>query len=423
MRVLWFATNSANYMLKIFPQKGYNGGGWMAALQNEIQLQQTITLGISFCMDGEPEKITQECVTYYPVPHHKKKKKDKLLDIIHLHDAGRDEVVWQHYISNFKKIILDFKPDIIEVFGSELYIGLATIVAKELNIPCCLHIQGVLSSCTHSFLTPGMSRWTYYVSEGLNHMYDKIQFLAYWKRSCHREHAILNAVPHVIGRTEWDKKTMKVLAPHAEYHYGGEILRHEFYNLTERNIPQDTVITTIISNATYKGFDVVLKTAEILKNTLKINFTWNVFGNINPTFFENTTGLKHNKLNIKLCGVATAQQLCETLLNSTLYCHTSYIENSANSIAEAQILGLPVVASNVGGTETMIRHGETGFLYPVTDPYMAAYHIMQLINDKNLNIKIGQQAKTVATSRHNKQTIVNQLIDTYNTIINEHQGR
>ena len=146
MRVLWFFTNCSLYEpVKINKGDGYNGGGWMTSVQNEIMKREDITLGVSFCMDGQPEKVVKDGVCYYPVPHHTKKLKDKILDIIHYKDKTRDEVLWQHYIENFKRVIEDFKPDVIEVFGSELYLGLSALAAKELGIPCCLHLQGLLS--------------------------------------------------------------------------------------------------------------------------------------------------------------------------------------------------------------------------------------------------------------------------------------
>ena len=413
MRVLWFTNTPCNYR----NQKGYGGGGWLIALQNEISQQHNITLGICFCMDGQPKKVEQKSTTYYPIPNHKKTTKDKIMDIIHYKDPSRDKILWPYYINKFKEVINDFQPDVIEVFGSELYTGLSTIAAKELNIPCCLHVQGILSLYIYGFLPQGMSEGDYYFSQGIKKVYNKFQYLTYWKRSVYREKAILQAVPHVIGRTEWDKAAMSILAPQAKYHYGGEILRPCFYKQSERQIPKKIVITTTSSNASYKGFDLVLKIANILKNEMHLDFTWNVYGNINPLFFERLTDIKHKEVNVRLCGVATAEHLCDAMLHSTIYVQPSYIENSPNSVAEAQILGIPVVATNVGGTSSMVTHGETGFLYPATDPYMAAYYIKHLVDYLNTNIEMGENTHRVANQRHDKNIIIKQLIDTYHNIL------
>lgn len=415
MRVLWFTNNPCKYIAS----GGYHGGGWMSSLQEVILTNsyEKIELGVSFCMDGQPSKVMQEGVTYYPVPQHVKPLKDKILDIIRYKDVSRDEILWQHYICHFKKAIKDFKPDVVEVFGSELYTGLGAKAAKEMNVPCVLHMQGILSIYIYILLPIGMSRWDFIMKDGLKEAYSNFQLLTYWKRSCYREKAILNAVNHVIGRTDWDKHALEILNPHARYHWGGEILRPCFYEDGKRTIPIKPVITTTSSGASYKGFDIVLKTADILKNECGLDFEWNVYGNVEPTFFEKLTGVNHNDVNVNLKGVASAEQLREAMLQSTLYFQPSYIENSPNSVAEAQILGLPVVATNVGGTPSIVEYGEAGFLFPATDPYMAAYHVKYLIQNNSQNIVMGEKGQAIAKQRHDRDVIVKELIETYKQVI------
>ena len=415
MRILWISATAGNYRSPNVSGGGYNGGGWISSMQNELAKRDDIKLGIAFCRNGEPAKVEQDGVFYYPIPHHTKSKKDKIFDLFKLNDAARDEVLWPYYEHKFKEVIEDFKPDVIHIFGSELYHGLAARVAG--NIPMVLHIQGLLSLSIYILLPPGFSRREYIMSgKGLKGKFHHLQYLAYWKRSAYREKAILNAVPYVIGRTDWDKQAMAVLNPKAKYYYGGEILRDVFYEARKRQFPNVPTITTTISFPTYKGYDVILKVANILKNELHLNFQWNVYGNIDPDFMEKHIGLSHQDLNINLCGVASAETLRDALLSCTMYFHSSYIENSPNSVGEAQMVGVPVVASRVGGTDSMVEHGKTGFLYPVTDPYMAAYYIKRLIGNKEENMAIGKKAKEIALVRHDKKQIVKELLDVYEQI-------
>lgn len=415
MRILWISATAGNYRSPNVSGGGYNGGGWISSMQNELAKCDDIKLGIAFCRNGEPAKVEQDGVVYYPIPHHTKSKKDKFFDLFKLNDATRDEVLWPYYEHKFKEVIEDFKPDVIHIFGSELYHGLAARVAG--NIPMVLHIQGLLSLYIYILLPPGFSRREYIMSgKRLKGQFHHLQYLAYWKRSAYREKAILNAVPYVIGRTDWDRQAMAVLNPKAKYYYGGEILRDVFYEARKRQFPNVPTITTTISFPTYKGYDVILKVAYILKNELHLKFQWNVYGNINPEFIEKHLGLRHQDLNINLCGVASAETLCDALLSSTMYFHSSYIENSPNSVGEAQMVGVPVVASRVGGTDSMVEHGKTGFLYPVTDPYMAAYYIKRLIDNKEENMAIGKKAREIALVRHDKRQIVEELLDVYEQI-------
>lgn len=415
MRILWITPFPCDYKPAGATGNGYNGGGWVSSLQNELLKRKDIALGIAFCMDGQPEKAVQEGVTYYPFPNHRKAWKDKIYDLVRINDVKRDEVVWPQYTERLKRIIADFKPDVIHIFGSELYQDLAALVAGD--IPVVLHIQGLLSLSIYIVLPPGISRRLLVsTAKGLRGKLAAYEMLPLWWRSVHREKAILRAVPHVIGRTDWDRQGVAVINPKMKYHYGGEILRNVFYEEAERQTPQRLTITSTISAAIYKGFDVVLKTADILKNEMHLDFEWDVFGNVNPSLMEKVTGLRHEDLNINLRGVASAETIHDTLLHSTLYVHPSYVENSPNSVCEAQLTGIPVVASNVGGTSSLVEHGRTGYLFPVTDPYMAAYYIGRLASDRELNIRIGRQAREVALRRHDKDAIVDQLLRTYGEI-------
>lgn len=420
MRVLWiggFGLKSLNDN----NTSGYNGGGWLASLKKEIIKCSDVTLGIAFCKEHCFQKVVQDNISYYVVPNYHKSRKDKYLDFIHIKDVTRDEIQWSHYENQLKMVIDDFKPDVIEIFGSEFYFSLAARVSK--HIPTVLHFQGILSLYIYIFLPPGISKWQYIMSgKGLRGKYNNFQYLAYWQRSAYREKAVLKAVPHVIGRTDWDKQAIAVLNPNAKYHYGGEILRDVFYENKERTIPSKITISTTISFPTYKGYDVILKVANILKNELHLDFVWNVYGNINPDFIEKQVGLRHEGVDVRLCGVASPTQLRDALLESTMYFHPSYTENSPNSVCEAQILGVPVVASRVGGTDSLVEHGKTGFLYPVTDPYIAAYYIMYLVDNPDVNIAIGKAAKQVATARHDKKKIVNELMETYQEMIDASNG-
>lgn len=141
-----------------------------------------------------------------------------------------------------------------------------------------------------------------------------------------------------------------------------------------------------------------------------------MFGNIQPELAECIVGIKHEDVNIKLEGVASAQQLRDALLNSTLYVHTSYIDNSPNSVCEAQISGVPVICTAVGGVPSLIEEGKTGFLIPANDPFQLAYLIRELYTEKAKNIEIGNNAKAMAVKRHDKTRIVNELLGMYKCV-------
>ena len=57
------------------------------------------------------------------------------------------------------------------------------------------------------------------------------------------------------------------------------------------------------------------------------------------------------------------------------------------------MLGVPAVGSYVGGVTERIRHGETGFHYPPTEPAMLAHYIKTIFSDDELALKFSKNAR------------------------------
>jgi glycosyltransferase involved in cell wall biosynthesis len=57
------------------------------------------------------------------------------------------------------------------------------------------------------------------------------------------------------------------------------------------------------------------------------------------------------------------------------------------------VLGIPTVATDVGGSSEIICHMENGILVPAGKPKIMAEAVLKLINDKKLRDNIGNNAK------------------------------
>ena len=151
--------------------------------------------------------------------------------------------------------------------------------------------------------------------------------------------------------------------------------------------------------------------------TKGVDFIWKCFGNINPSVVEKQLGMKHKDINVSLCGVASAEQLRDEISKATVYVHTSYIDNSPNSLCEAQILGCTPIATYVGGIPSLIKNGETGYLVPANDPYQLAFLLEDLFLNPEKNLAIGKAAKEVAVVRHNPDQIVDKLLNDLQSLL------
>lgn len=331
MRVLWFTNTSSCY--KNINRGGYNGGGWISSLELELSVLPDIELSVAFYSNevlDVKKYIGERGTIYYLIP---RPRKSCYYTWITLMGQLKASSIMQEEmsVSNLLEIVHDFKPDIIQVFGSENIYGL---IAKYVDVPVVLHIQGILNPYLNAFLPPFVSWYDYIIqSRALRVKFRMLSEKIAWQRNSITERRMYTSIKYFMGRTEWDKRISRLMSPQSKYYYCSEILRDTFYlNDIPRNLPTKPIFVTTISSQFYKGFDMVLKTARILKDIVGVEFEWKVFGDVNPSKIEKITGISHSSVNVILCGVASAEKIKQALLGSTAYIHTSYIDNSPNSL-------------------------------------------------------------------------------------------
>ena len=127
---------------------------------------------------------------------------------------------------------------------------------------------------------------------------------------------------------------------------------------------------------------------------------------------------EHLENNVKFLGVLNVQQMKEQMLKSHVFIQPSSIENSPNSLGEAMLLGLPCIASDVGGTSTMIVNNKEGFLYPWDEPYMIVYYIRKIFENDSLASSFGSSARKHALITHDRNINNEKLLNIYYKEIN-----
>ena len=109
--------------------------------------------------------------------------------------------------------------------------------------------------------------------------------------------------------------------------------------------------------------------------------------------------------------------MIDQYLKSHIFLCPSSIENSSNSIGEAQLLGVPCVASYVGGTPDMITDGRTGLLYRFEEYEMLAYNICQIFKNDRIAQELSLAEIAVATQRHDRRNNAIRMMEIYKNVI------
>lgn len=419
MRVLWFTNTPSGFARDMasgtFPVRSsgsrYNGGGWISSLENEIK--DKVELGVAFVGRGNPSKwrVGHEGVTYFPMRDSFTGRLGRMFKL--LFGNYREE---KQILSQCIRVAADFKPDIIEVFGTERVFGL---VVKYTSVPVVVHLQGILGEYLKTYFPKGVSAAGYFAAsssaaQALARVYRYIDF----RRRAKIEARIMRCVRYYAGRTAWDKACVLAANPQAQYFHVDEILRSEFYrNAGKWNPPQakEVEIVSVISEAPYKGFDMVLRTAAILKSR-GLTFTWKVYGNVDASVYEKLTGISPDDVGVRLCGVADASSLCKALSESTVYAHPSLADNSPNSVCEAQMTGIPIVAFAIGGIPTLLDGDGSSVLVNSLTASAFADALTSVIEAVRCGCVSTGKALAIAKARHDRCRIVESLLETYKTI-------
>lgn len=92
-------------------------------------------------------------------------------------------------------------------------------------------------------------------------------------------------------------------------------------------------------------------------------------------------------------------------------------ENYPYGIIESFALGKLVIGSDIGGIPELIKEGETGFLFKTGSAEDLKNKILQLINNKELIIRLGQNARKYIEDNHNPNRCYGSLMKEYNSIL------
>jgi glycosyltransferase involved in cell wall biosynthesis len=236
------------------------------------------------------------------------------------------------------------------------------------------------------------------------------------------EREIWESVNYYMGRTEWDNAVSSLLSVNSSYFHVEEMLRPIFYNqsLRWKYKSSDKIRLVSIGIGTFwKGPDVILKTASILCN-LGIDFEWNIAGNIRKEIkkvVEKEEKKRFCENHVIIMGNLKPTELCSLVINSSIYVHAAYIDNSPNAICEAQMLGIPIISTYVGGIDSLISNNNDGILVPANDPWRMAYTIINLAKDSKKMVILSEKAKERAEKRHNGVQILSDVLSCYNSIL------
>lgn len=417
MKVLWVSLVEFPPLCKKLGRPVPAHCGWLySSAKALLNNMPNVELGVIVYSYGrEFEEHNVDGITYYMVPTKNMAKTDKR-QIDACHEA-----------------IQRFSPSLIHIHGTEHSLAQAVCMANIDKIRTIANIQGLAGPYTR-YADGCLSLWEKLTNITPLDFY-RGTFLLNVKRSFKKrtacENFVISNITDIIGRTQWDHDHAITINPAIHYHFMNETLRDSFYEAPVWSLAKCKKHTLFVSNSgsALKGAHQVLKALPIILRKYPdtvVNFCGSsVMSNDWKTLLRfqgyhlylrrlvKKLGLQAH---VNFLGALTEAQMKQAFLDANVYVMPSAIENSPNSLCEAQILGVPVVASYCGGTPTLVEDGKTGYLYRYEEVEMLAQQIMRLFDCNDFQ-KLSKKEMDVAKKRHNMDVNARQLVVIYNLIM------
>lgn len=129
---------------------------------------------------------------------------------------------------------------------------------------------------------------------------------------------------------------------------------------------------------------------------------------------SDSLGLKNK---IIFAGRVSNRELPGYYSASDAFVLSSMYENFPNSMIEAMSCELPVVATNVGGIPLLVKDGINGFLSENGNTQQFNKNIIELLENKDLSIKIGEANRKKALKEFNWRESASKLKNVYTSLL------
>ncbi|MFW6116567.1 MAG: glycosyltransferase family 4 protein [bacterium] len=162
----------------------------------------------------------------------------------------------------------------------------------------------------------------------------------------------------------------------------------------ENNVGRDVVLVSFVGRLIYaKGVqDLIRAFARIKpsypKLTLVIVGDGPYRGNL-----EALAGSVNHHDDVLLVGEKDHDEVFALLEASDIFVNPSYSEGLPTSVMEAAIAGVPIIATDIGGTREIIKDDTTGILVEPSDVQQLANRLEQLASDYGLRQALGASAR------------------------------
>jgi len=281
------------------------------------------------------------------------------------------------------------QPDIVHAHGTEREYALA---AMRSGYPYLISIQGIVEE------------------------FDKTDPCLHFKLMKPREKNSVQKSRYFTCRTHFDTGFVRRLNPGAKIFDIPEAMGPVFFE-GQWDCPQGNRVLHVGGAAPRKGLHELIEAiGQIVKKVPGVSI--DAVGNF-PADRQQVLQQLADQHGVKICfhGFRTAVEIAALHRQCSLFVLCSSNENSPNTLAEAMVSGMPVVAYNVGGVSSMMEDGKSGILIQPHDVAALAAGVAELLVDGNKAKVMGQAAAEFARARNHPDHVAEETMEAYEFIL------
>lgn len=166
-----------------------------------------------------------------------------------------------------------------------------------------------------------------------------------------------------------------------------------------------------------KGVHILIKAMpRIIREIKDVHFVFTGGGNSRP-YRQMIEKMRIPTRNVNFVGyIRNFEELPGLYSIASVFAAPTLYENFPFRVLENMSCQNPVVATNIVGIPEMITHGINGLLVPPSNSEKLAEEIVNLLNDKVLAKRLGQNARRTVMEKFTFQQFANGTYDVYNRV-------
>jgi glycosyltransferase involved in cell wall biosynthesis len=360
---------------------------WLSVLARSLEAEGTVDLRIASLSRETSTRVLDETSEAWSTEYLPAASGYLKLATAFMRDAAK-----------LRRYVREWDPDVVHGHGTEGEYGVA---ATKSGYPSVLTIQGMMARLAG-------------LETGVTYRRARYAIMA------RHESAAIRDAGAIVANTEFAAEFAASIAPNARIARIPNPVSRVFFETTRIHSTRGPFFLSVGTLSEAKGSDVLVRAfLDVAADhpdveLLVVGADSSGFASrvLQPMVEADPQGHR-----VRFLGwVKTQAEIASLLSEAVGFVLPSLMENSPTVLMEAMVVGVPCIATNVGGIPELVSGGDFGILVPADDTQSLAEAMRVILDDPELAQEIAGGARRVARDRHEPDAIARETLDLYREV-------